>query len=355
MKRYSRCIYLLCVFLLALALIAGCGGTKDSSAKKEGIPVSDDWNKVMEAAKKEGKVVLYSSGSPAFEEPMIKKFEEQYGIKVEYNRLGGGEMVIKKFETEVKAGQNLADGLTLTDATLALYAVKNGWLDKAKTPNTEKILPQFKDKEGFYFVTALIPQPIIYNNKMLSSDTAPKNYQDLADPKWKGKVLMGSPENAGTSVLTIAAWVDLYKWDFINKLKQNELTEMNKQAEAVQAVSRGEKPVVVASYSWAAQMIKQGAPLSANWPENIVVSKNVYVIPKNAPHPNAARVFMDYCLSQGYQNTMVKALNLYSVVEGTQAPEGVPKITELKVYQEDSKTLLEKRGEIVQKWRSIMG
>lgn len=355
MKCITRSLSILLAVLLAVTLAAGCGGQKAPETKKEGVKVSDDWNKVLEDAKKEGKIVLYSSGAPAFEEPMIKKFEEKYGIKVEYNRPGGGEIVIKKYETEVKAGQNLVDGMTLTDATLAVYAMKNGWLDKAKTPSADKILPQYREKEGYYFVTALIPQPIIFNTKMISPDTAPKSYQELADPKWKGKVLMGTPENAGSSVLTIAAWVDTYKWDFIEKLKQNGLAEMGKQAEAVQAVSRGEKPLVVASYSWAAQAIKQGAPLAATWPESLVVSRNVYVIPKNAPHPNATRVFMDFCLTQDYQNAMVKALDLYSVVEGVQAPQGIPKISDLKVYQEDAGALLEKRSEIVQKWRGIMG
>ncbi|MEZ5740304.1 MAG: ABC transporter substrate-binding protein [Burkholderiaceae bacterium] len=158
--------------------------------------------------------------------------------------------MIRKYEQEVKGGAASADVCTLTDYALGLHAQKQGWTAAIDLPNEKLLLAQFAKRDAGLVPTGGFGLIIVVNNKMLPADKAPTHYTDLVDPRFKGQVLFGAPENAGSTTLLIKGLVEQHGWDFVQKLRANEAAEMRLQAEAMQAVARGEKPICVVAQSW---------------------------------------------------------------------------------------------------------
>ncbi len=320
------------------------------------VPDAAEWAKVVEAAKKEGEISLYSSGIARMEEPLMQRFEAQYGIKVRYARPGGGEIVVRKYETEAEAGKPAVDVMTLTDNALGLYLEDKKLLAPVAVPNMARLAPQVKADNPLIAPSGLFGLVIAYNTKMLTSEKAPKSYADLAKPEFNSQILLGAPENAGSTTLLIKGWLDLYGWDFIEKLRANDVAEMRLQAEAMQAVARGEKAICVVAQSWVYTNIAQGAPVTIVWPsDGTVMADGCLVIARNAPHPNAARVFLNHALSADYQEAIAKVTGVYGSAAGMTPPAGIPPLDSLKIIRPDTRQLAAQRGEMLDRWRKLMG
>lgn len=324
----------------------------------EVIDEPQTWDEILEAAKEEGKVVFYSSGSPAVEEKAVAAFEEQTGIKVEYSRPGGGEVVIRQVQTERDANQYLADVITLTDLSLGIYARDHGWLETIEAsllPNTANYLPEYAAEEYDIFQAYTLPMVIMYNTNLVGPDDLPQTYEDLADPKWKDQITIGSPENAGATVVTIASWVEMYGWDFIEKLKENNLTETGLSTEAAQQVAQGEKALAVMPTIWALGMKFQGAPVDIYFPPNLISTDGITVVLNNSPNPNAAKVFLNFLLSEGWTSVYdLPQMGISFPFAGDfSADDLLPE--EPDYFDLDMERFYQDRELILSRWREIMG
>jgi iron(III) transport system substrate-binding protein len=333
-------------------------GTGPRPARAAGpvLPSPAQWQAVLEAARKEGEVVFYSSGVARTEEPLMKDFERQYGIRVQYSRPGGGEVVIRKVQTELEAGRALADLCTLTDKTLGMYAEGQGWTAEMAVPNVASILPAFPVTSAHLVPTGFFGLPIIYNRNLLKPEDAPKGYRDLVEPRFKDKLALGAPENAASTTLVIKGWLELYGWDFVVRLKANNTSETRLQTEAAQAVARGEKLLTVGAQVWAYLFGKQGAPLGVVWPaDGVVMAETTMFIARKAPHPNAARVLANHLLSAEYQTHTGPRQGAYAAVSGVPAPDTFPSLAAIKIHRTRLDELMAQRGEILDRWRKTMG
>jgi iron(III) transport system substrate-binding protein len=339
--------------MTGLALAAG---VRPARAAAPARPTPAQWQAIQEAARKEGEVVYYSSGVSRTEEPLMKEFERQHGIRVQYSRPGGGEVVIRKFQTETEAGRVLADLCGLTDKTLGVYAERQGWTAEMAVPNVAEILPGFPLTSAHIVPTGFFGLPIMYNRNLLKPEEAPKRYGDLVEPRFKDKLVLGAPENAASTTLAIKAWLELYGWDFVGKLKANGTTETRLQTEAVQAVSRGEKVLTVGAQAWAHLFGRQGAPLGVAWPaDGVAMAETTMFIARRAPHPNAARVLANHVLSADYQTKTGPQQGVYGAVKGVPTPDIFPALASLKVHPTRLDELLAQRGELLDRWRKTMG
>jgi len=320
------------------------------------VPSAAQWQGVLEAAKKEGEVVFYSSGVSRTEEPLMKEFERQHGVRVQYSRPGGGEIVIRKFQTEIEAGRVAADICGLTDKTLGVYAERQGWTAEVAVPNLANLVSGPPVTSPHVVSSGFFGLPIIYNRTLLRPDEAPRSYRDLAEPRFKDKLVLGAPENAASTTLVIKAWLELYGWEFVARLRANNASEMRLQAEAVQAVARGEKLLTVGAQVWAYLFGKQGAPLAVVWPaEGVAMAESGLFIARRAPHPNAARVLVNHMLSLEYQTQTGPGQGAYSGVRGAPAPDTFPPLASLKIHPVRLDELMAQRGEILDRWRKTMG
>lgn len=314
-----------------------------------------EWDKVVTDARKEGEVSFYSSGVARVEEPLMKGFEAATGIKVKYARPGGAEVIIRKLQTEIGAGRPLADVASMTDKALGIWAERENMTAPMPVPNVVNI-------DSAYPVDSLSNLPsggfglvIAYNTKMMTAATAPKSYADLADPRYKDMVLIGAPENAGSTTVMIKGWVQHYGWEFIEKLRKNGLAETRLQAEAAQAVARGEKPICVVAQAWAYVNMKQNAPLAVVWPsDGVVIAEMSLIRIKNSPSPNAALVFANYLLTPEYQGGGTATAGAYGSVKGAPTPDLFPPIASLKRMPVNLAELVAQRGELTDRWRKIM-
>jgi iron(III) transport system substrate-binding protein len=314
-----------------------------------------EWDKVVADARKEGEVSFYSSGVARVEEPLMKGFEAATGIKVKYARPGGAEVIVRKLQTEIGAGRPLADVASMTDKALGIWAEQEKMTAPMAVPNVANIDPAYPVDSLFNLPTGGFGLVIVYNTRMMTAATAPKSYADLADPKFKDMVLIGAPENAGSTTVMIKGWVQNYGWEFVEKLRKNGLAETRLQAEAAQAVARGEKPICVVAQAWAYINMKQNAPLAVAWPsDGVVFAETSLIRLRNGPNPNAALVFANYVLTPEYQGVSLATAGAYGSVKGAPPPDLFPPVASLKRMPVNLVELVAQRGEITDRWRKIM-
>lgn len=336
-------------------LLWGAASIAASSALPSRLALAAGWDNVLAAAKTEGKVVYYSSGIAKVEEQQMSAFSKATGINVAYARPGGGEIVLRKFEQEVAGGVPLADICSLTDYALATYAKERGWVEPVDLPNMAHLDPSSQVTDPGVLPTGSFAMVIAVNTNLLKESDWPKSYKDLIDPKYKGKILFGAPENAGSTTVLIQAFLEKYGWDFVTALRTNDIAEMRLQAEAMQAVARGEKPVCVVSQQWAFLSRNQKAPIAVIFPKDgTVFTRTAMFVAKNAPSPAAAKVLANYLLSKEYQDAMVKFTGSYGSAAGLPAPEGFEELSAINKYYPDLDKLAAQRGEIISRWRKIM-
>ena len=146
-----------------------------------------------------------------------------------------------------------------------------------------------------------------YNSRMVKPEEAPKSFADLLDPKWKGKLVKAHPGYSGTIVTSTLALSKALGWEYFEKLGQQEILQVQSAVDPPRKVAQGERPVMVdGAEASALQLICSGAPIVPVYPVEgtPAVTLNGAIL-KQAPHPNAARLFMNFMFSREGQQIFV--------------------------------------------------
>src|SRR5437773_10970254 len=147
----------------------------------------------VEAAKKEGKVVWYTSLALTSAEKVAKLFEAAYpGIKVEVHRTGS-ERILQRVMQELQANLKIADVVHTSDAGHYVLLKEKKLLLKYTPAGIDGFPAAFKDKDGYHYGLRATVNVIAYNTKIIPAAEAPKTWTDLLDPKWKGKLMTAHP------------------------------------------------------------------------------------------------------------------------------------------------------------------
>ena len=259
---------------------------------------------VIEAAKKEGKLVWYTSMAIDTSKPLLDAFVKEYPfIKTELVR-AGEEQLMNRVVGETRAGQWLFDAIS-TAAMGAL--VDRHLLAPYATPEREAFLSEFKDPQSYWtgiFVNNLV---LCYNTKMLAAKDTPRNYPDLLDPKWKGKMLMDSTDYDWYGTLT-TVWGKEKTVEYMKRLALQEPSWRRGHGLTAQLLGAGEVPLAWA-YNFRIERMKQeGAPV--DWIETfdpIVVTVSGIGLSAKAANPNAAKLLIDFATSKRGQQ-MVRGM-----------------------------------------------
>ena len=255
---------------------------------------------LIDAAKKDGQVTWYTALIVnQFAEPVARAFEKKYGIKVEMVRANAAESILR-ISNEGKAGKVQAD---VFDSFGAPQLVKEGLLT-SYTPDSAKRLPkEFYDPSGYWVATNLYVLTPGYNTDLVPKGGEPKTFEDLLDPKWKGKMAWGSNGSPASATGFIGVVLSEMGQDkgmaYLRKLAEQRITPIPLAARQVlDQVIAGEYPIALQIFNNHAVISKQqGAP--SNWiPMNPALGVlSVFSLTKG-PHINAGKLLIDFLVSE---------------------------------------------------------
>lgn len=309
---------------------------------------------VEEMAKKEGKLIFYTSMDSKTANTLGENFEKQTGIKVEVFRSGTGK-VLAKIEAEFAAGKSMWDVCQVSDIAPFIEWSRKGLIEKYKPNDFDKFFDYMKDPEGYWLAVKSNTSVIAFNTTKITKSEAPKSWKDLLDPKWKGLVSMSNPYYAGTTAVNVACILDLYGWDYYVKLAKNEPFIADSHGNLETMMISGERPLIAEQNNYSVLPdINKGQPVDIVYPEEgVTLSPGPAGILKEAPHPNAAKLFMDYICGKEAQEII--AAKYYYPGRADVPAIGQPSLGELKFLFPKITWLIENKQEMVDKFDTIMG
>ncbi|MBM4261609.1 MAG: extracellular solute-binding protein [Deltaproteobacteria bacterium] len=252
---------------------------------------------VIEAAKAEGEMIWAGGGSAEIDENMNRAFMKKYPfIQAKKTRVQSQRLLVR-FETESRAGKHTFDIVRTTDWYIDIFK-KKGLLLKYEPPERKNIPDEFKDRDGFYTSLYTAVHAPAYNTRMVAKSDLPRSYDDLLDPKWKGKLGL---EDAAyvwfVNVLKIKG--EKAGLEYMRRLARQDVSLRASTTLLANLVTAGEIPLAIDLYADDIERQKKaGAPIKWIALDPTIVHTIAGAVNKNAPHPNAARLFMDFLLSE---------------------------------------------------------
>lgn len=293
---------------------------------------------LVAAATKEGKVVYYTAVDVKVAEQIAKVFEAKYpGIKVQVER-SGAERVFQRIGQEYTSKIYNVDVVNSSDAAHFVYWKREGWLAPVVPDDVAKhFAPAYKDADGMHAAWRITLSPIAYNTKLVTAAEAPKSYADLLDPKWSGKIVKAHPGYSGT-ILTQTFQVSRdIGWTYFEKLALQKVMQVQSATDPPNKVVSGERPIMSDGTEYNVLLLKQsGAPIEVVYPtEGTPLVVGPSGIMKNAPNPNAARLFHVWSFTAEAQQTMVDVGALRSAHPAVKEPAGRKPLSEIKLMKDD--------------------
>lgn len=259
-------------------------------------------DKVIEGAKREGKIVVYASYTYEEGEELHAAFRKKYPfIKFEHLSMGGADPVTRVV-MESRAGSASAD-LVITGGTTALPLIKEALVREV---DWASLGVQKGAIDGPHQVTvATVTYILVWNTKLVPPEGAPKGWEDLLDPRWKGKIGLWASPFAFSDLVPV--WGEAKVLDYVKKLMQNKPVIISEGAEMPNRVAAGEVSVAVIIDSTIRPVAQKGAPVKWIWPDPIpMVRYNANVI-KAARNQNAAILYCTWLTSPEGAATYEKA------------------------------------------------
>jgi iron(III) transport system substrate-binding protein len=309
-----------------------------SPVRAEAPPADAITPQLMEAAKKEAKVVLYSAMDLPVGEKLGKAFEAQYsGIAVQIER-SGSERLFQRIDQEFASGIRVCDVVNSADASHFIPWKRNGWLAPFVSEDIARHFPsQYRDPDGMFATTRIWLSSIAYNTNLVKPDDAPKSFADLLDPKWAGKLIKGHPAYSGTIMTTTFQLVRELGWDYFEKLSKQRVMQVQSSTDPPKKLALGERAVMADGNEYNVVLLKEaGQPVEPVYPtEGTPTVSGPTGIFLSAPHPNAARLFQAWLHTRETQQFFIDFSAQYSVHAQVQSKPGRRKISDIKLMKED--------------------
>jgi iron(III) transport system substrate-binding protein len=309
----------------------------------------------LAAAKKEGKVVWYTSTPVAAAQKIAKLFEAETGIRVELFR-SGGSAILRRFTQEIGAGRVAVDVMTTSDPAGSAGLAKQGKFVAFKPKNFDRIPAEAKHPEGLYIAQRLNMLGIFAREDKVADGDRPKAWTDLADPKYKGKMVMPDPSFTALQLMVVGTLSKKYGWAFYEKLRSNDTMIVQGHQQVSDMLKRGERVIAAEGLdSYAYDDRKAGHKIATIYPSDgtFAVPAPTAVI-KGGPSPNAAKAFAEFMIGDTVQK-MFPEDGHYAARIDMPPPAGNPELAKLKLMpvdydaiERDSRALKDRFNEIFQ-------
>ena len=289
---------------------------------------------LVKKAKAEGQAVFYANITAI--EPIMEAFTNDYGVKGEYTRISTSKFLATVL-TEYQAGKLLADVLQSPLPIMELLKEK-GVLASYRSPAAAGY-PEWTKKDDKIQIFGIEYVALIYNKELVKPEDVPKRYEDLTDPKWRGKIVMANPAAHATTISWLVglkenvfssekAWMD-----FLKGLAANKPMFVRSFGPTPAPVESGEKLIAISMPKYI--ITKAPAPLDwARVEQPLLGTPRGIAIAASASHPNAAKLFVDYWLSKGAMQMLADKVGEYVLCPGVYPPiDGIDKAKVLPIRE----------------------
>jgi iron(III) transport system substrate-binding protein len=293
--RFDRLFGLLIVFCL---VAPATGNPQDANKQGEA--------KLIDGAKKEGKLVFWNQGQAKEMQPVIDKFRKTYPF-LQFDYWRADESTLReKLLSEARAQVYNVD-VSGAEIDFVLELKKAGLMKKYDWPNTRDWSPQHKDRDGYWVARNILPTVAAYNTNLVSPAGAPKSWEDFLNPKWKGSISMDRA--GGEWVLMLwAAWGKEKTVGYLKRLAQNNLAFSTGATQRTEMLAAGAHKIDLRlNLNRILDYQEKGAPLEWARTDPILLKGTPIFIAERAPHPNAAILFADWFTSHEGQQAYYDA------------------------------------------------
>ncbi len=282
---------------------------------------------LVEGAKKEGKMVFYTSVETTFARALTSAFEAKYPfLKTDIFR-STHDRIVSRMSLERKAGNYATDTISVGEFE-TYHMQKSGLIAPYKSPMAAAYGDGFKDPNGYW--TDLYDNLLVmaYNTAGVKRDKLPKRYEDLLHPRWKGRMALEQNEDRWFANM-LYLWGEKKGLGFMEALAKQQVSFRKGRTLLTQLLVAGEFDLQIVAYWYRVHLLKkQGAPVDWLAMEPVIVALHPISIVDRAPHPNAARLFIDFALSDEAQKIFVQRGRVSS--RSGMKPDGFP--NQLKLF-----------------------
>jgi iron(III) transport system substrate-binding protein len=313
---------------------------------------------LVQAARKEGKVVYYTSVDLPLAERIAKSFEAKYpGISVRVERTGA-ERVFQRIGQEYASRIHTVDVVNSSDAAHFIVWKRDGLLAPFVPEDVAKYYPtEHRDPDGMFASFRVTLSPIGYNTNLVKAEEAPKSFADLLDPKWTGKIVKAHPAYSGTIMTATFQIVRELGWQYFEKLAKQRVMQVQSATDPPKKLALGERAVSADGGEYNLLQAKEtGGPVEIVYASEgvptIVGPNGVF---RNAPNPNAARLFQCYCFTPECQQMIVDFGGLRSMHSQVTERAGRKPLREIRTMKEDAAGVERMSEEIKSRYSRLFG
>ncbi len=294
---------------------------------------------LVEAARKEGRVVFYTSVDLSVAEAVSKAFEAKYpGIAVRVERTGA-ERLFQRIGQEYASNIHAVDVVNSSDAAHFIVWKRDGILAPYVPEDVAKhYSAEHKDPDGLFASFRVTLSIIAYNTRLVKAEEAPKSLADLLDPRWAGKIVKAHPGYSGTIMTATYQMQRDLGWGYFEKLARQRVMQVQSATDPPKKLALGERAVQADGAEAMIHQLKEtGQPVepvyAAEGSPLIVAPNGIF---KNSPNPNAARLFQSFCFSPDAQQLIIDFGGFRSAHPQTRDKAGRKPFADIKTMKDDA-------------------
>jgi iron(III) transport system substrate-binding protein len=303
---------------------------------------------LIDAARKEGQVIYYTSTDLPVAEKLAKAFEAKYsGIAVRVERTGA-ERVFQRIGQEYSSNIHAVDVVNSSDAAHFIVWKRSGILAPYVPEDVAGYSAEHKDEDGQFASFRVWLSIIAYNTGLVKAEEAPRSFADLLEPKWKGKIVKAHPGYSGTIMTATYQMQRDLGWKWFEQLAKQNIMQVQSSADPPKKLDLGERAVMADGNEYNIFQLKENGrpvePVYATEGSPLIIGPNG--IFKSSPNPNAAKLFQSFCFSRDAQQLIIDVGGLRSVHPQTHEKTGRKPLKDIKTMKDDA-AAVESQGEMI--------
>ncbi len=307
-----------CGLLASSSILAGAATMGEVAEKIKSLKPQERISYLLKGAQAEGEMVYY--GTLPIDEflPLARVFNQRYRSIALQHYFSPRDGILSRTLTEARAGRHAFD-VVQVDLSYGYQLLNANLVQSYAIPGANRFFDGTYDPAGAWHSMYYLTTALIYNANSVKAEQAPKNYDDLLQPAWKGKMLF-DPEAGYILAAMEAAWGREKAVAYLGRLAKQDISYRRGGTLTTQVVSSGEYPIGIAINGETSAAIREkGAPLGFKVLAPVIVKPEGLFVAKNAPHPHAALLFAEWVLSEEAQSFLATTLGKGSAMKGARS------------------------------------